>query len=163
MPEKYFEDLQSCMRKWDLTQSAIACSKSTMETPEQYLIKVNNKDIRTNISRNWISFTHFPPISIVDFEHIYAGWQWTMIHFSKRLLLETTRCLPDINSKALFPGEEFFIVSYYLIEENYLSWKNFSMINHFSKFCGSKYQRGNFINLIVKLISVYIKNSVLDI
>ena len=33
-------------------QPAIACSKSTMETPEQYLIKVNNKDIRTNISRN---------------------------------------------------------------------------------------------------------------
>ena len=52
---------------------------------------------------------------------------------------------------------------YCLIEENYLSWKNFSMINHFSKFCGSTCQRGNFINLIVKLISVYIKNSVLDI
>ena len=54
------------------THPAITCSKLTIETWEQGVkyVQINNKDTRTT------------PVSVVNFEHVNAGWVRSILFFT---------------------------------------------------------------------------------
>ena len=59
------------------TQPAFTCSKVTMETLEQDLkyVQSNNKDTKTTSLAYFTTyFTSCSTVSIVNFEHLIAGW-----------------------------------------------------------------------------------------
>ena len=57
-----------------ITQPAIPCSKLTIETLEQAMFNVNNKDTRTTPMAPYTYFTPCSSVSNVNFEHVNAGW-----------------------------------------------------------------------------------------
>ena len=66
-----------------LTQPTFTCSKSTMETLEQYVKSVqtlqerHQNDVNDVVVSLLLTFTHCSGVFIVDFEQVSASWEHT--------------------------------------------------------------------------------------
>ena len=113
------------------THPAITCSKLTIETWEQGVkyVQINNEDTRTT------------PVSVVNFEHVNAGWVRSILFFTWILIRKKKNSLIHLVDLTTLTQEQTYARTFFFsntAQINFWFWciLNFTVI-HKSSACGT--------------------------